>query len=37
MKIEWSKAGSSPDGMVALAIVAAMLDEEPAGRQKHLL
>jgi hypothetical protein len=37
MRVEQSKRTSSPDGMVALAIAAALLEELDAPRQKHLL
>jgi hypothetical protein len=37
MKIEWSKTVSSPDGLVALAIGAALLQEFQAQYQRKLL
>jgi hypothetical protein len=37
MKIEWSNEGVSPDGMLALAIVATLLEELDEKEQKHLL
>jgi hypothetical protein len=37
MKIEFSRVGSSPDGIAALAIVTAMIDSMPTDKQRSLL